>query len=426
MKLGRKPTPQCRPTRVHWPVRMKKALLTIVVALAFAAVPDGQAPRLVAVGDIHGDVESLTAILRQAGLIDEAGAWVGGTATLVQTGDYLDRGERVRAVLDLLMALEDKARAGGGRVVTLLGNHEAMNLLGVTRDATPEIYAGFGDVGSRARLDSAWTEYQKLGAALAAGGEAVPLALTQTRESFELAHPLGYVEYREALGPRGKYGRWLRDKPVVVMLGDSIFLHAGIPPASAPQRLDALNTQMRDEVRRMDRFVQRLVDKKLALPFFTLEEVLNVTSAQIAAANRATAAAKASGDTRPLARLDLDFLREAEAVLTIDKWLGIDGDGAMWWRGLADDPDDPAGGPLLPLLQRYKAARFVVGHTPTATRRVAVRFGGRAVLLDTGMNREYYKGNPAAVEIAGNQLTAIYLDRREPLAPSARSAVGSR
>ena len=396
---------------------MTRALASFLVALALAAVPAGQAPRIVAIADIHGDADGLAGILRQAGLTDQAGSWVGGTATLVQTGDYLDRGEHVRAVLDLLMALEEKAESGGGRVVTLLGNHEAMNLLGVTRDATDEIYATFADAGSRARLAAAWADYQNLGAGLAARSEPVPPVLAQTRQAFERVHPIGYIEYREALSPRGKYGRWLRDKPMVVQLGDTIFIHAGIPPATAPPRLDALNTRLRDDVRRMDRFVQRLVDKKLALPFFTLDEVLGVASAQIAAANRATAAAKASGDARPLARLDLEFLREAEAMLAVDRWVGLDGDGPMWWRGLADDPDDPTGGPLLALLQRFKAARIVAGHTPTATRRITVRFGGRAVLLDTGLNRRYYQGNPSALEIAGGQLTAIYLDRREPLTP---------
>jgi hypothetical protein len=36
-------------------------------------------------------------------------------------------------------------------------------------------------------------------------------------------------------------------------------------------------------------------------------------------------------------------------------------------------------------------------------------------LIDTGMNRRQYDGNPAALEIVGDELTAIYLDRREAL-----------
>jgi len=315
------------------------------------------------------------------------------------------------------MGLEGKARAKGGRVVVLLGNHEAMNLLGVTRDATPAIYATFADANSRKRIDAAWADYQRLRDGLASKGQAVPGALGATRDAFDRAHPPGYIEYREALGPRGVYGKWLRDKPMVTALGSTIFIHAGIPPASVPDMLDDLNKQLRDDVKRMDRFVQRLVEKRLALPFFTLEEVVDVATAQIAGANEAIARATDRGDRGALSQLDLPFLNEAEDIAMVNKWLGLDGDGAMWWRGLADDPDDPTGGPLLPVLERFKAVRFVVGHTPSATKRIVVRYGGRAVLIDTGMNRRAYNGNPAALEIVGDRLTAIYLDRREELTP---------
>jgi len=396
---------------------MMRVLATVVVALILAAGPAGQPPKIVAIGDIHGDVDSFTSILRQAGLIDQDGAWAGGSATLVQTGDYTDRGDDVRAVLDLLMGLEGKAKAKGGRVVTLLGNHEAMNLLGVTRDATPAIYAKFADANSRKRMDSAWADYERLRDGLVAKKQPVPGALGATRDAFDRAHPPGYIEYREALGPRGTYGKWLRDKAMVTAVGGTIFTHAGIPPASAPDTLDDLNKQLRDDVKRMDRFVQRLVDKKLALPFFTLEEVVDVTTTQIASANEAITRVTESGDRRASSQLDLPFLNEAEDIAMVNTWLGLDGDGAMWWRGLADDPDDPTGGPLLPLLQRFKAARFVVGHTPTASKRIVVRYGGRAVLIDTGMNRRAYNGNPAALEIVGDRLTAIYLDRRDVLTP---------
>src|SRR3954454_5393457 len=80
-------------------------------------------PRLVAIGDIHGAADAFGRILRKAGLIDASQHWSGGTATRVQTGDYLDRGGAVRPILDLLMRLETEARAAGGRVEVLLGNH---------------------------------------------------------------------------------------------------------------------------------------------------------------------------------------------------------------------------------------------------------------------------------------------------------------
>src|SRR5687768_16003412 len=80
--------------------------------------------RVVAIGDVHGAYEQLVGVLTRAGLLDSKGRWAGGAVTLVQTGDFTDRGAGVRRVLDLLMSLEERARAGGGRAMILLGNHE--------------------------------------------------------------------------------------------------------------------------------------------------------------------------------------------------------------------------------------------------------------------------------------------------------------
>ena len=48
-------------------------------------------------------------------------------------------------------------------------------------------------------------------------------------------------------------------------------------------------------MRRLDTFVDRLVEEKLALPFFTLQEILQVVSSMITDANTLVAAAKAAG-----------------------------------------------------------------------------------------------------------------------------------
>src|SRR6476661_5064826 len=78
----------------------------------------GQSPpsRVVAIGDVHGAGDAFVGILQAANLIDADRKWSGGTATFVQTGDYLDRGGAVRQILDLLMILEDQAKSAGGRV----------------------------------------------------------------------------------------------------------------------------------------------------------------------------------------------------------------------------------------------------------------------------------------------------------------------
>ena len=47
-------------------------------------------------GDIHGQFDKMTAVLRSNGLIDHCNCWAGGAATLWFMGDYFDRfGDRV-------------------------------------------------------------------------------------------------------------------------------------------------------------------------------------------------------------------------------------------------------------------------------------------------------------------------------------------
>jgi hypothetical protein len=90
---------------IRWSSRalMLTAAVLLAPHLAASAQPvAGGADRIVAVGDVHGSYDGLTGILRTAGLIDADGHWSGGSATFVQTGDLLDRGTRLREVLDLL------------------------------------------------------------------------------------------------------------------------------------------------------------------------------------------------------------------------------------------------------------------------------------------------------------------------------------
>ena len=102
------------------------AVAGVVLCLvpAAARLPAQQAPaaRIVAIGDIHGAADQFVEILQAAGLGDASGRWTGGSATFVQTGDYLDRGVGGVRVLDLLMAMEDQAKQAGGRAEILLGN----------------------------------------------------------------------------------------------------------------------------------------------------------------------------------------------------------------------------------------------------------------------------------------------------------------
>ena len=404
-------------------MRIFAALLAGVLLSAPALLVTAQStPRVVAIGDVHGAITEFTAILQTAGLIDADGRWTGGRAQFIQTGDYMDRGDGTRAVLDLLMALEPQARTAGGRALALLGNHEVMNLIGDTRDVTREIFATFADAKSEARRDAAWAQYAALAAARAAKGEALPPVYGQTREAWLTTHPPGFVEYREAFAPKGKYGKWLREKDMVTLHGGTVFMHAGFAPGTAPAKLDEANTRVRDEVSRLDRFLDRLVEAKLALPFFTLQEVLQVASNEIGTANALIAAAQAEGKEPDRAKLNVPLLLEAQEILKIDSWTVVAGEGALWYRGLSTLPDDPTGGPFAPMLQQYGARRFVTGHTPQQERRINVRFGGRAILIDTGM-LSYYKGRASALQLEGDALTAIYTDERVPLSVANQATV---
>jgi hypothetical protein len=391
-------------------------LLALLGGTAVVAPLDAQNPaRIIAIGDIHGSIDGFKSILKVTGLIDGNNKWIGGRTQLIQTGDYMDRGEGTRQVLDLLMALEGPAKDAGGRAFAVLGNHEVMNLIGETRDATREIFATFADANSEKRRQEAWEDYAKLAKSKQDKGEPVPTVYAQTREAWLTTHPPGFVEYKEALSARGKYGAWLRGKPIVTTVAGNIFMHAGIPPDNAPATLEEMNTQVRDEIKRLDRFVDRLIELKLATRDFTLQEVLQVASGEIGLANARIAAAKEQGKEPDRDKLNVPLLLEAQEVMKIDAWASINPEGPLWYRGLSTVPDDPTGAPFAALLTKYGAKRFVTGHTPQQGRAITVRFGGRAVLIDTGMLTSVYKGRASALEIDGDKLTAYYEDGKVTL-----------
>ncbi|KAM5583084.1 hypothetical protein ABKV19_003145 [Rosa sericea] len=88
--------------------------------------------RIVAVGDLHGDLDQTRCALEMAGVLSSDGEdlWTGGETVLVQLGDILDRGEDEIAILSLLRSLDIQAKAEGGAVFQVNGNHESMNVEG--------------------------------------------------------------------------------------------------------------------------------------------------------------------------------------------------------------------------------------------------------------------------------------------------------
>ncbi len=368
--------------------------LALVSATGLPAQQLGADPsdRVVAIGDIHGDFEAFVSILQTAGLVNDRNRWIGGAATLVQTGDFTDRGSEVRAVMDLLMSLEAQAESAGGRVEVLLGNHEVMNLMRDVRDVNPQVYASFIDGESEARRKTAFRAYRRLRMSrLSASITASDLQ--QQEDDWMAAHPPGFLEYQEALGLRGHYGRWLRAKPVAIQLDDTIFLHAGISPELADLSLEDINERVWRELEAFDAYQRELVARKLTLPFFTFEEILMTVQTVLYPPG-----------AQPPAVL--------ERVLSIGGWFTVHPGGPLWFRGYATWPDDEGTAHIVRLLDRYEAARFVVGHTVPTTKRITSRLEDKVFLIDTGMLASHYRGRASALEIHGEQLIAIYAETR--------------
>ena len=56
-----------------------------------AASPESFKRRIVAVGDLHGDLPNAFEVLKMAGVVTEEGHWSGNVDFFVQTGDIIDR-----------------------------------------------------------------------------------------------------------------------------------------------------------------------------------------------------------------------------------------------------------------------------------------------------------------------------------------------
>ena len=101
-------------------------------------------------------------------------------------------------------------------------------------------------------------------------------------------------------------------------------------------------------------------------------------------------------------------------------------DGPLWYRGLAQESD--AFAPQIDeILSKAQARAIVVAHTVATTGRITSRFDGRVIQIDTGMQPAYAQGGRAsALEIARGEITAIYVDRRDPVTlPKRQGASGA-
>lgn len=141
--------------------------------------------KLLMIGDIHGQYDTLRIFLQNNHVIDENLHWTFGNGTVVFVGDIFDRGEKVTEALWLIYNLEREAIREGGRVNLLLGNHEIMAMNGDYRFISDKYYFIFNNL------------------------------------------KLSYSRY---YNNKTLMGRWLRSKNTFLKVDSFLFVHGGINP----------------------------------------------------------------------------------------------------------------------------------------------------------------------------------------------------
>lgn len=140
-----------------------------------------------AVSDLHGRFDLFAAILKTGGVINDQYEWTYGGNHLVIDGDIFDRGADVLPILWLIYKLEFEAQAAGGRVTTILGDHEEM----IMRDNLKYTYPKYDYLSQNAM----------------------------------------HTTYGKMWGLTNVMGNWLRSKNTIQIVGENLYVHAGLSKA---------------------------------------------------------------------------------------------------------------------------------------------------------------------------------------------------
>lgn len=276
----------------------------------------GATPAFV-IADTHGEYEILGELLRAQGVVDDRLQWAFGSGHVVVLGDVFDRGAHQIEILWLFYELEAQASRAGGGLHLLIGNHEAMVLGGDLRYLNPK--------------------YLRTQALLG-------------------------TSYAQLVGTGTLLGQWLRTRPALMKIGDSLCMHGGISPELLQLGLDVrqINVRVRD--------------------------VLHGS------------------------RLDEQRAREAQFLLGRL--------GPLWYRGyFPDSTDSPAtSADVERMLSYFNVRQILVGHTRVPS--VTLLYGRRVVAVQVYPHREERSGAAVmeALRIDGDRLRRAGIDGSlEPL-----------
>ena len=334
--------------------------------------------RIVAIGDVHGSYDKFVALLSGTGLVDESSSWTGGTSHLVLVGDLVDRGQDDRKVMDLVMRLQPEAKAAGGEVHALLGNHDLMVLMRDLRYVDKKSYAAFAPDEKAEDREKAWAGYVT---AYPAGRAGDP----KLRAAFDDSYPPGFFAYVRMLDLDGPYGAWALTRPAIVKVNGTVFVHGGLTEKVAAKGLEGINREIHEAI------VSYVKAAKALEPLIkgpaTFEEVSAL------AYDIEKGAFKGKKDPS-----------QAEAAKTLIACLNspLQAQGsAVWYRGNALEAEGLERRRIDGVLGLLKADTLVVGHTPTAEGLVTSRFGARVYRADVG---QAYGRQPYCLEFRGGEV----------------------
>lgn len=206
---------------------------------------------IIVIGDIHGDYNLTLRILKLAKVIDNNNGWIGGNTIVVQVGDQVDNcrpldkkcDEDVNdfssyigstpediKVLKFFNKLNEQANKVGGMVISLLGNHELMNVMGNTN------YVSYKDLQK-------FKNYKD-------------------PDHPNISFDNGKDARIHAFKPGNEYAKLLAcTRLPCVIIGSYLFVHAGF----IKKFVDQLNIKNRDDLYQIDYVLRRwllgLIDK---------------------------------------------------------------------------------------------------------------------------------------------------------------------
>ncbi len=311
--------------------------------------------RIVAIGDLHGDYENYLAVLRIAGLIDKRGKWSGGKTHLVQTGDIPDRGPDSIKIIEHISKLAKQAKKKGGRVHSLIGNHEAMNMYGDLRYVHPGEFKAFVNRKSGALRDRYFAVFMHN--LETQDPERFTSLPEDYRTEWNVKFPLGWVEHRQAWdpawNPEGEISTWVLEHKVSIKINDTIFLHGGISAYYCQNSLESITEKAHASLRHYDSKNPGIIEDEF---------------------------------------------------------------GPLWYRGLSGVEPHALSATVDAILEHQEVRHIVVGHTPT-NGVIWPRYDAKVVLIDSGISSAY-GGHKAYLEITPEGLFAGYPSGKLPLPPN--------